>query len=184
MSFQIVELASVAPTPWANGGGTTRELLAWPDAREWSVRLSVAEVTQAGPFSRLPGVRRWFCVLEGDGVLLRVQGAPPCELTRESVPFEFDGGAQTECDLVGGPTRDFNLMLRRGSAKMARVHGSHELNCKSGTLVAVYARQGAALRCEDEDVTIPPDALAWRILDSQSRLQITSGDALWMEIQP
>jgi hypothetical protein len=40
------------------------------------------------------------------------------------------------------------------------------------------------MRCGDEDVTVPPDALAWRILDSQSPIRISSGDALWMEIQP
>ena len=44
MSWNLVQLADVAPQPWKNGGGTTRELLAWPDAASWRVRLSVAEV--------------------------------------------------------------------------------------------------------------------------------------------
>ena len=30
MSWNLVRLADLAPQPWKNGGGTTRELLAWP----------------------------------------------------------------------------------------------------------------------------------------------------------
>ena len=50
---------------WRNGGGRTRELLAWPDAADWKVRVSVADVESDGPFSAFPGVQRWFAVLEG-----------------------------------------------------------------------------------------------------------------------
>ena len=65
-----VQLAEIAPQPWRNGGGLTRELLAWPDAEAWQCRLSVADITRAGPFSAFPGVTRWFAVLEGEGVVL------------------------------------------------------------------------------------------------------------------
>ena len=44
MNWRSVSLASVPPQPWKNGGGTTRELLAWPAGADWRVRLSVAEV--------------------------------------------------------------------------------------------------------------------------------------------
>lgn len=70
----MVGLDAVASTPWRNGGGATRELLAWPDPRDWAIRLSVAEVERDGPFSQFPGVRRWFAVLSGGGVRLRVDG--------------------------------------------------------------------------------------------------------------
>jgi hypothetical protein len=33
MSWHTVHLADVPPSPWKNGGGTTRELLAWPSAQ-------------------------------------------------------------------------------------------------------------------------------------------------------
>ena len=66
--------ADIAPQRWRNGGGWTRELLAWPDAAGWQVRLSVADVERDGPFSAFPGVQRWFAVLEGEGVELTVDG--------------------------------------------------------------------------------------------------------------
>jgi environmental stress-induced protein Ves len=41
--------------PWKNGGGVTRELLAWPGGGDWQVRISVAEIEADGPFSSFPG---------------------------------------------------------------------------------------------------------------------------------
>ena len=72
--WQLVRLADAAPVPWRNGGGTTRELAAFPGATRWQWRISVADVVQAGPFSKFPGVSRWFAVLDGAGVRLRIDG--------------------------------------------------------------------------------------------------------------
>jgi environmental stress-induced protein Ves len=88
------------PQPWKNGGGTTRELLAWPAAADWRVRLSVAEVAADGPFSRFEGVQRWFAVLRGAGVRLVVDGVAHT-LTAASEPLAFDGAADTQCTLLG-----------------------------------------------------------------------------------
>ena len=66
-----VRLADCPPQPWRNGGGVTRELLAWPQAADWRLRVSVADIERDGPFSPFPGVDRWFAVIEGDGVELR-----------------------------------------------------------------------------------------------------------------
>ena len=41
-NWQVVSLDDVEPKPWRNGGGITRELLAWPHASEWRIRISVA----------------------------------------------------------------------------------------------------------------------------------------------
>ena len=43
-----IDANAVAPQPWRNGGGRTRELLAWPDAQAWSVRISLAEIEAEG----------------------------------------------------------------------------------------------------------------------------------------
>jgi environmental stress-induced protein Ves len=63
---------------WRNGGGSTRELLAWPEAGAWQLRISVAEITRDGPFSAFAGVQRWFAVLRGDGVRLRLGETAQC----------------------------------------------------------------------------------------------------------
>ncbi|MDO8769103.1 MAG: HutD family protein [Burkholderiaceae bacterium] len=62
MSWQIIHLAQTPPSPWRNGGGVTRELIAWPDANDWAWRMSVAEVASNGVLSKFEGVQRWFAV--------------------------------------------------------------------------------------------------------------------------
>jgi uncharacterized protein len=184
MSWILVQLAQVPPVPWHNGGGVTRELLAWPQSENWTVRLSVAEIERDGAFSRLPGVRRWFAVLSGEGVKLRIRGAVH-EIGTSSMPLEFHGSAQTDCELLGGRTRDFNLMLRQGTARMERLDGACAKPCKASTLIAVYANGHAATASwGSERLVIPPNTLAWRILDSDGLVQLAGEDALWMEIEP
>lgn len=65
MTWQLISLADVPPSPWKNGGGVTRELAVWPGAADWRWRLSVAEVASDGPFSNFEGVQRWLAVLSG-----------------------------------------------------------------------------------------------------------------------
>ena len=56
MSWMRITADDVAPTPWRNGGGRTRELLAWPHVADWKVRVSIADIDRDGPFSAFPGV--------------------------------------------------------------------------------------------------------------------------------
>lgn len=184
MSWNLVRLDQVSPQPWRNGGGLTRELLAWPARGDWRLRLSVAEVTQDGPFSQFDGVRRWFAVLSGGGVRLLTDGRA-YELTAQSQPFQFDGAARTGCQLRDGPTRDFNLMWKEGRARMERLAGSHTRACKAATLVACYANEVAAVVvCGDEQTAVPAGTLAWRILDADAPVHVAGEGALWMEIEP
>lgn len=117
----IVEAAAVTPRPWKNGGGQTRELLRWPEAGAWRLRVSLADIDADGPFSAFPGVERWFVVLEGAGVELDF-GDRRIALRAGDAPLRFDGAAAPGCRLLGGPTRDLNLMLTdlRGALLAAR----------------------------------------------------------------
>ena len=104
----------VAPQPWRNGGGCTRELLAWPVGSDWRLRLSIADIDADGPFSAFPGVQRWFAVNQGAGVVLSLLGGE-VRLDTSSEPVCFDGAQAPACSLVDGPTRDLNLMLGGGT---------------------------------------------------------------------
>ena len=97
---------------WRNGGGVTRELLAWPPGDAWQLRVSIADIDRSGPFSAFPGVVRWFAVLEGEGVALDLPGGA-VNLRPGDAARCFDGAAAPGCHLLDGPTRDLNLMLRR-----------------------------------------------------------------------
>ena len=119
-AIRTARLGDVAPQAWRNGGGRTRELLAWPSADLWSLRISVAEIDRDGPFSAYPGVQRWFAVVDGAGVELSFEaGDVACR--RGDAPLSFDGREAPACRLLAGPTRDLNLMARHGRSTLLPV---------------------------------------------------------------
>ena len=120
MKAIVLRLADAPLQPWRNGGGVTRELLAWPDPNGWWVRISVADIAADGPFSAFPGVRRWFTVLQGGGVALAIDGVEQVCRIGDS-PLAFSGESSTACRLLAGPSRDLNFMLRDTEGTMQRV---------------------------------------------------------------
>ncbi len=141
--MDTVALAAIVPMPWKNGGGVTRELLCWPSAGDWQLRISVAEVRQGGPFSAYPGVARSFAVLQGAGVVLHfVDG--PLTLTPDSPPLHFDGAPAPDCTLIDGPTLDLNLMSRSGRAEMTRARPGL-LWASGAPMRGVFTLHGATL---------------------------------------
>lgn len=182
MSFQCVAQDDVMPQAWRNGGGQTRELLAWPHGADWSVRISLADIEADGPFSPFPGVQRWFAVVQGGGVQLQFADTSRF-IGLSDEPFCFDGALAPACVMLQGPTRDLNLMLRGVAGHMRRLRGV--LSCDLGAhgLVAVYAASASAeIQYGDEaTLTLPPGTLAWRCLPSPGRVRADSMDALWLE---
>jgi environmental stress-induced protein Ves len=183
MNWNVIHLDDVRPTPWRNGGGTTRELFTWPDPQQWRCRASVAQISQAGVFSSFPGVQRWFAVLEGDGVRLKVGAESHTLKTRDEV-FGFDGAAKTSCELLGGETQDFNLMLRDGvSAKIKRVLDDLTVRIEIPKMIAVYANKSPATVIFDtQRYEIAPHSFAWTMVDQFTVFETQATDALWMEI--
>jgi uncharacterized protein len=180
VSWHSVELKNIRPMPWKNGGGTTRELVTWPSAEDWMWRVSVAEVAQSGPFSRFPGIDRWFAVLEGDGVALSMSGERH-SLTTSSTPFHFDGGLATECALLGGMTLDFNLMTRRGVAQahLTRLSGQCKLTLGASEIVAIYSMSARpAVRFNAETVDCMPHSLTWCLVNQRASLEVDADQAL------
>jgi uncharacterized protein len=143
-------LASVAAVPWKNGGGVTRELLAWPSAADWSIRVSVADIARDGPFSAFPNVERYFAVLEGEGVELEGVGT----IRRDDQPVSFDGEAARNCRLLSGATRDLNVMVRRDSGRglLQRLEASGDTVVARGcTIQGIYdAAKETLYWCEGE----------------------------------
>jgi hypothetical protein len=156
---KIIHLDDVPPQPWRNGGGQTRELLAWPEGGDWQMRISLADIEKDGPFSAFPGVTRWFTVVEGRGVVLRF-GDRTETLGPGSAPLRFDGGAAPGCSLIDGATRDLNLMLRGGEGVMQPVTPGQSFGgfAQCGLFTAVPG----ALRSGGASTPLPTNALAWQ----------------------
>jgi uncharacterized protein len=115
--LQRFAIAELTPTPWKNGGGTTREIVCQPpgagmDGFDW--RVSIATIAAAGPFSAFAGVDRVIMLLEGDGVRLCSTSGIDHRLDTPLAPFAFAGDVALDCTLLGGSSTDFNVMTRRG----------------------------------------------------------------------
>ncbi|QEE26033.1 HutD family protein [Rhodanobacter glycinis] len=116
----IIRLDDCLAKPWKNGLGRTREIAAHPSNAgmdDFLWRISVAEVDSAAPFSIFPGIDRVITLLDGDGFSMTLNGERTHALTTPCAPFAFAGEAQVAVALAGGPTRDFNLMVRRSQAR-------------------------------------------------------------------
>jgi uncharacterized protein len=178
MNWHEVRLDEVFPAPWRNGGGTTRELLAWPHKESWRVRVSVAQIAKSGPFSPYPGVTRWFAVLAGAGVALNGK-----QLGIQSDPLRFDGGAAVDCELADGATEDFNLMLNGREGVLRRVQGRCEIACRKESLVGIYSHEHeVTFLAVEVRIVIPPRTLAWNIMPIDERIDFDTGGALWFEV--
>lgn len=171
MTLNVVRLDEVAPQPWRNGGGVTRELLTWPKADDWIFRLSVADIEKDGPFSVFPGVQRWIVALTGTGMEL---GEPfNCRIEPGMPPFRFQGEYAPMCTLIDGPTSDLNLMIneRRASGWLRRMvsdntsskNGFWLATCEpqSVDLCGIFTWAGITLRTRRGKAVVPPRSLVW-----------------------
>lgn len=165
MSLLIVDVDRVPPQPWRNGGGQTRELLAWPTGAsgDWQLRVSVADIARDGAFSAFAGIERHFAVLAGAGVRLRF-AAQARTVDADSAPLVFDGAATPHCELLGGPTRDLNLMLRRdaGHGELRRVDADAEW-LSAAPWRGLFSLQPLTLQIDDTDAARLP---AWSLVFS------------------
>lgn len=117
MTLQILRFAEHRRMPWQNGGGTTYEVACAPvgaDLAEFDWRISLADVATDGPFSTFPGIDRIIVLINGPWMALTVDGTR--HVLDSQHPFAFGGDAMTECTVLS-PTRDLNVMTRRGRAE-------------------------------------------------------------------
>jgi len=159
MSVRLIRADKVAAQWWRNGGGLTRELLAWPSPERWTVRVSVAEVAADGPFSRFVETQRWFAVLDGEGVELTIDGAAR-RIRRGEAPLCFSGEATATCRLLDGPTRDLNLMLRAAGGGMERV-GNGIAWRPEATLCGLFAVAPGRCAVAGRSFDVPAQSLLW-----------------------
>jgi environmental stress-induced protein Ves len=127
--MEIIRYVTLKAQPWRNGGGVTREVASGYAAGveasctpagpaqdpDWDWRVSIAEVSKSGAFSAFPGMERVLTVVEGQLLLLSVDGAEhPLEKYR---PFRFSGDADTAGALPTGDVRNLNVITRTGVVK-------------------------------------------------------------------
>lgn len=182
----ILRLADCPPQPWKNGLGRTRELAVQPsgaNSDDFLWRVSIAEVDRAAPFSCFPGVDRHIVLLEGGGFTMTLDDSRTHVLTVPFAPFAFPGEAKVDVALVGGATRDFNLMVRRA-------HGHGEVQVWRGPETCMTGPATMLLFCARGEVDTVEGRLgtgaAWRpLVPASSRVTLHEGAiALAVHVEP
>lgn len=140
---------------WKNDGGWTTEIARDPAAGEaFRWRLSIAEIERDGPFSTFPGVDRHLLLLDGRGIELDFVDAPSRRLAQRFEQVQFAGEVAVQCHLLGGATRDFNVMVQRAQLRaevVARpLTGSMLIFARPGVEWLVHVLSGQlAAQCDD-----------------------------------
>ena len=138
--------------PWKNGGGSTAEIAVEPAGADLGTgfgwRLSIATVERDGPFSTFAGYDRWIMLIEGAGMVLDFGDGRTTRIAERFRPFDFAGEASVECRLLGGPIRDFNLMLRRafhaGEVHVVELGDEPLALATDGGSMVIHCLEGAA----------------------------------------
>lgn len=150
--------------PWANGRGVSYEVARQNDAAgEWRWRLAIAPITEDGPFSPLPGVHRELTLIEGDGLVLTIDGNMiGC---RPGTVVRFAGSSHTHAALMQGPVVDLNVMSREdGPMTMDLVSGPSSMEACTA-LVAItecaVVVDGAGQVLQPRDALVGPDLSVW-----------------------
>ncbi len=149
MALTYLKNGSYDRKPWKNGGGITEDVWLHPQGAGhdgFDIRLSLAEISQDGPFSSFPGIDRTITLVGGDPFVLEFDDG-----TRRAMvhlePFSFDGVLTPDSRLDGEPSRDFNVMTRRGrwshEVAIHRDGGSFTIFPPHGGITIVHAVTGA-----------------------------------------
>ncbi|MBB5416042.1 HutD/Ves family protein [Paraburkholderia atlantica] len=185
----LIRGAELVAAPWKNGGGVTREVAAFPSRRggqgaasgHFVWRVSVADVAQAGPFSRFDCVDRTLVLLSGAGMLLDElgdAGVVSTHVLRQALDIaRFDGETRIDARLVDGATRDFNLMVRRdvaqGDLDVWRVGAKQDApRVLDGDVALLFCAGGAVT------VALAPDHAQTVRLDTGDTLRVDGPNAL------
>ncbi|WP_166417270.1 HutD/Ves family protein [Cochlodiniinecator piscidefendens] len=118
---------------WANGLGTTTEVIKVEDEEGLLWRISMAIVNEEGAFSSLVGIDRTLIVIDGPGFDLIGDECP--HLAQPLAAVRFSGDIAISATNLAGPSVDFNVMTaRRAFHHQAEVlHGQQEFSLKGDT---------------------------------------------------
>lgn len=133
--------------PWANGRGVSYEVARLNDeSGDWRWRVAIAPIVEDGPFSILSGVHRELTLLDGEGLVLTIDGNMVA--CRKGLVVEFSGDAHTHASLMAGAVVDLNVMSRAGSEKSMTVLTAP---CKVGQFDCLVALAETLVRLNGKD---------------------------------
>jgi environmental stress-induced protein Ves len=147
--MQLLAPADYKRTRWKNSAGITTELAIEPPTaglEDFLWRVSIAEIEADGPFSLFPGYDRAIMLLDGRGMMLDAGANGAIPLVEPLQTRYFSGDWTVFGRLLSGPSRDFNLIVRRermsGSLEAISCDGSWRLTCPAGGTILCHLLKG------------------------------------------
>ena len=117
-------------------------------------RVSMATVATDGPFSIFPGIDRTLVILDGNGMVLDIEGSAPVLLTVASDPLAFPADIPVGARLQDGAITDLNVMTRRGGLAhtLSRIEldGSSSMGLPAPTCLLLCHSGALSFRRGDE----------------------------------
>lgn len=193
MSWHNFDYADLPVTPWKNGGGSTVEVARWPTdcgLEDFIWRVSIAAISSDGPFSAFEGVDRIITLIQGPGVQLDAPDKGISHrLDRPMQSYFFPGEADIHCRLLGAPTLDFNVMVRRARARANLKNVQREMTANISPFGLIFVVSGH-WKVSRPDVPVQQFHAgqgAWWHDATSERLEVVSEDAdaamLWLDIE-
>lgn len=143
----VIQYDDYPIAPWKNGQGVTRDIIKHElDGGGFDWRLSLADVSQSGPFSDFRDYDRTITLLDGAGFDLNFDSGVSKRLDIKHAPYDFDGGAPLYCELLGGTARDLNLMTKQGRVsarwKVLTVDQALSFEARDGVVQLIFCFEG------------------------------------------
>lgn len=118
--MELIRFAELKAQPWRSAGGVITEVRSRPGAADgtgpgWDWLVSIGELSKACGLPAHPGMDRVLTVIDGELLVLSVDGAEhPLEKYRA---FRFSGDAEAAAALPTGDVRALDVLTRRGGFK-------------------------------------------------------------------
>ncbi|WP_051242659.1 HutD/Ves family protein [Azohydromonas australica] len=142
---QRFALDDIPAEPWRNGGGLTRTIATASQGGQVIWRVSAADITRAGPFSRFPGMNRSAVLIEGERLEL-TGGRRQIAFSGVGHTAHFDGDESLFASRPEQQVRLWNVMTRRGQAMTSVAeHRNSAVDLKSGCTAFVLVLKGQYL---------------------------------------
>lgn len=128
--MQIIPFKNLVSTPWKNGKGTTRQIIRYPEDStldDFIFRVSIASVTETGPFSSYPKIDRSLAVLEGSDLELNLNNKIILFIPQNTI-IHFDGVDKAVVTACPNDVLDFGVMSRQGLA----IHTLEKMSIQQG----------------------------------------------------
>ncbi|MFN0043372.1 MAG: HutD family protein [Alphaproteobacteria bacterium] len=150
----IARFSELAPRPWPNGRGVTRDVASRKSSNgthDWLI--SIAELVNDAEFSHYEGCDRILTLVRENSIDLQISNLLPVRCN-QLIPVHFPGDMPTRCTLVGGPSRAFNVIFNR--ERMLGAVSSAFISSHHGTLLP---HRPVAVHCVAGNVMVQDEVL-------------------------